>query len=129
MSQAGSIVDALQALIEDEGFTVLTTATAPEQIPVDQFPAARILATDYDLNPLDYLQEQRVWVVSAALWIAAGTREDMQTHLEAIRDAVYAEPTLGGIVDRAFVASSLPESHSQASQIAGLLVLRAEKVD
>jgi len=138
MSDISDIVDAILTEVEAavSGVTALTTVVHPDDRPDEDFPLATVLQTEYDVEPLDYLQENRVWTVSVVLWEEAskqsgdglGTRETMQTKLEAIRDKIVADPTLGGTCDRAMCVTAIPESNPDASRIAGVFVVRAERV-
>ena len=130
MSNASDIVDAVLAHVETAvaGITTSKEVVQPDTLPDDKFPLAMILQTEYDPEPLDWLQENRTWTVSVALWQVDGTRDTMETKLEAVRDLIAADPTLGGTCDRAVFADAVPESHPDSSHIAGLFVVRAEQV-
>lgn len=138
MSDISDIVDAILAEVEDAitGVTTSSSVVQPDERPHEDFPLAMVLQTEYDVDPLDYMQENRIWTVSGVVWEEAsqqsgdglGTRETMQTKLEAIRDEIRNNPTLSGVCDRAMCVTALPESHSDDSRVAGLFVVRVEKV-
>ena len=130
MSDASDIVDAVLAHITAavSGVTTLEEVVQPDERPAEDFPLAMILRTEYEPEPLDWLQENRTWTVAVALWQAGGTRAEMETKLEAIRDRIVADPTLGGASERSIFADAVPESHPDDSRIGAAFVVRAEKV-
>ncbi len=135
MSIQGDIVDAILADIATavSGVTAEREAASIDERLDSDFPLAQVMQIDSDVDALPYLQEARSWTISCAVWLAVpadGTsaRELMETTLEAIQAQVFADPTLGAVVDRAVMISSVPDSHPDDSRIGGLLVVRAEKV-
>jgi hypothetical protein len=130
MSDASDIVDAILADVTTAvtGVTTSTAVVQPDDRPDEDFPLAIILQTEYDVEPLDWGQENRIWTVDVALFQIGGTRETMQTKLEAVRDQIGADTTLASSCDRAVCVTAIPESHPDAARIAGIFVVRAEKV-
>lgn len=138
MSDISDIVDAIIADLGTavSGINTSKNAVQPDALPDEDFPLAEVLQTDYDIEPLDWGQENRIWTVSIALFEVAskqagdglGTRDTMETKLEAVRDQIAADNTLGGTCDRALCGSIVPESHPDASRIGGAFVVIAEKV-
>lgn len=130
MSVESSIVDAVIADVEAAitGVTSLREASDIDSLPDSSFPLAMVLQTDYDAEWLDWMQENRSWTISLGLWQAGGTRDDMQTKLEAVRDQFFNDPTLSNAVDRALCVTSVPDSHPDDSRIGGVIVVQAEKV-
>lgn len=130
MSDAGDIITAILADIA-AAITGVTTAedpTAVDTLPKESLPFAMILETDYDVELLDWGQEQRTWTIAGTVVQNGGTREAMQTKLEAIRAQVLADPTLGGTVDRSSFAGAVPESHPDATRLYGVFAVQAEQV-
>ncbi len=131
MSDAGDIVDAISsdATTSISGATVEKQATSVEGRD-HEFPLVQILNTDYDVDTLDWRQETRRWTIKGAVWIVAegNTRDTMQAHLEAFRDQIALDPTLGGAVDYSTIVLAVPESHSDSPRIAGFFEVRAELV-
>ncbi len=130
MSDASDIVDAILADVTTAvgGVTTSTEPVLVDGRPDSAFPLAMILQTEYDPDPLPWLQENRTWTVSGVVWQAGGTRDTMETKLEAIRDQIAADPTLGAKCDHAVFANAEPESHPDSNRISGVFVVRAEKV-
>ena len=130
MSDAGDIVAAIladvSAAVSLGGSSVESVSV--ESLPEDSFPFAMIVQTDYSSDRLDWIQEQRSWIISGQLFQRGGTRDDMQTKLEAVRDQLAADPTLGGVVDDATVDVAVPDSHPDAETIAGEFSVQALKV-
>jgi hypothetical protein len=52
----------------------------------------------------------------------------MHLKLEAFRDAIFADPTLSALVDRASMANSVPDSNPDSRVVIGVWAVRAEKV-
>ena len=130
MSAESAIVDAVIADLTAaiSGLTTSREPVQPDTMSDDKFPLAVVLQTEYDVEPLDWMQENRIWTISVALWQAGGTRDTMETKLEAIRAKFFADPTLDNSVDRALCVTSVPDSHPDDSRVAGLIVVRAERV-
>ena len=130
MSAESDIVDAVIVDLEAAilGITTMREPVAVDAVPDDQFPLAVVLQTEYDMEPLDWMQENRIWTISVAIMQAGGTRDTMKTKLEAVRNQLFNDPTLDNAADRALCITSVPDSHPDDTRIAGLIVVRAEKV-
>ena len=131
MSVIGDIVD---AIIVDVGVAVTGIDTEKENIPIsslkaEDLPHVRVIGSLFQSEPLDdFLQEQHRWEVELMLVQDGGTRETLETKIEAIRDQIFADPTLGAKVERAYMQSSVPHSQPDAAKVIGILVVIAEKV-
>ena len=130
MSDAGDIVSAILADVS-AAVTLGASSVEPvsvENLPDDDFPFAMIVQTDYETERLDWLQEQRTWTVTGELYQRGGTRAEIQTKLEAIRDQVVADPTLGGACHDATVALAVPDSSPDSENLAGRFAVQATRV-
>ena len=74
--------------------------------PKGDFPHAVVLVFEEDPERLDFKQERRRVRVTIALAVlttagdtAEATRETLDLSMEAIRDAIFADPDLGATVD------------------------------
>ena len=130
MSDAG---DMITALLADAGTAIpgVTTSLEPVMggdINNEDLPYLTVLATDYASSPLAWQQESRVWTFTGRLYNDGGTREAMQLDLEAFRDQVRADPTLGGSCDFAVMVASVPHSAGDAKLVVGDWAVRCERV-
>ena len=130
MSVAGDIITALLADITTAIAGVTTTAEAVSitDLRDEDFPHAMVLQTDYEAEELDWGQQFRTWTISGSIIQKDGTRETMQTKLEAIGVQIAADATLAGSVDRATFSSSVSHSHTDSSFIYGVWIVAAELV-
>jgi hypothetical protein len=130
MSDAGDILSAISTDVAAavSGVTVSLLAEDPKKIGTATMPWCRLLMVDYSVEPLDYAQEERTWTIAGLVVEDAGTRETMQTKLEAIRDQVFADATLGSVVKRATCATLVPYSSPDDARIMGEFFVSAVKV-
>ena len=137
MSDVSDIVDAVLADVTAAvgGVTTSATVVMADDLKPEDFPFASVYQTDYDVERLDWLQENRIWTIECALFQAndsTATAEEnleaMETKLEAVRDKVAEDSTLGGAADYATCLTIVHEAHPDSSRIAALIVVRAEKV-
>lgn len=131
MSDAGDIVTALEADWSSAlaGVTIQREPITAANVRDGDVPLVTVLHTEYDTETLAYRQENRVWTITGALYhVKATTRAQMETHLEAFRAQVEADPTLGGAVDHATLAAAIPDTHPDGAYTAGVWAVRAEKV-
>jgi hypothetical protein len=130
MSDIGDILTALTADIEAgvSGVTVSLLPTTYDEIVSKDLPYCVLALVDYSVDPLEWGQEERTWTIAGSICQDGGTREQMQTKLEAIRDQIFADQTLGATVDRATFAPGVPFSHSDSQHVFGEFGVRAEKV-
>jgi hypothetical protein len=130
VSDAGDIITALTTDIEAAvaGITVgLVPVNFQELMDVD-LPYCTLLMVDYTVEPLDYGQEERTWTFVGVLAQEEGTREQMQTKLDAIRDQIFTDRTLGSNVDDASCAPIVPYSHGDDPYVYGEFSVQASKV-
>jgi hypothetical protein len=130
VSNAGDILAALTTDIEAavSGITVSLESITFDEMTVGQLPYCTIVQGDYTVETIPYSQEERVWTIAGVVCQNGGTRETMATKLEAIRDQIFADQTLGGVVDVATFAPGVPFSHSDSQHIFGEFGVRCEKV-
>jgi hypothetical protein len=129
VSDAGDILTALTADVQAavSGVTVGTDPINFDQLAAVDLPYCVLVVAEYTAEHLDWGQEQRTWAVVGVLAQGGGTREQMQTKLEAIRDQVFADPTLGSAVDRATCAPLDTESNADDTRVFGVFSVEAEK--
>ena len=130
MSVIGDIVD---AIIVDVKAAVSGIHTETENFSLSRLthrdlPHCGVVATLYTAEALDFRQELQTWEIELQLVQSGGTREDLEVKIEAIRTEIFADPTLGGKVDRAFMLSSVPHSQAGSPQLVGTIVVTATKV-
>jgi hypothetical protein len=133
VSDASAILTALTTDVTTAvaGVTVTLEDVNFAGVKAEELPYCRLLLVDYTVEPLDWGQERRTWTVSGVLAIKATdstTRETMQLLLDAIRDQVFADPTLDASVHIAFCATIVPYSHPDDGKIYGDFSVNAEKV-
>eukprot|EP00919_Chromeraceae_sp_WS-2016_P023938 GHVR01056790.1.p1 GENE.GHVR01056790.1~~GHVR01056790.1.p1 ORF type:complete len:124 (+),score=29.36 GHVR01056790.1:200-571(+) len=109
------------------GLTTSLEAVGPE-VNAEDLPYLTVLQTQYEVEEIDWGQERRVWTVSGALYQDGSTREALHLKLEAFRDAIFGDKQLGGLVDRASLADSVPDSNPDSHVVMGFWAVRAEKV-
>jgi len=127
MSEAGDMITALTTVVEDAvtGVTVLTDPINPEKVKIDDLPACLLFQIDYSVEPLEYLQEERTWTFFGELIVKGGTRETMRLALEAIRDAVFDDPTLDGSAHVATCAPLVPYTQTDSEIVYGQFSVQA----
>lgn len=130
MSDAGAILTALTTIVETavDGVTVAVDPTSFTKLTTDNLPYCILTHEPYASEQLVYAQERRTWVVLGQLAVNGGTREATQLLLEAIRDAVLADPTLGSSVDSAFCAPNDAFTNPDDPRVFGDFNVTAEKV-
>ena len=128
-----TIGDALETIAKTAipGLFVSREAIGLKDIPADQFPHLILLQTDYGAQRIDWNQIERLWTFSGTLIekIQDRTRDDIADDLDAIRDGIYADPTLaagGEPVDATLWSSSVPETHSDDVWGYGIFDVAAE---
>ena len=130
MSDAGDILTALTTDVEAavSGVAVGTDPISIDDLTAGQLPYCVLLIGEPESERLEWGQEQRTWSVLGGLAQQGGTREEMQTKLEAIRDQIVAGPTLDGAVDDAICTTLSIESHPDSARISGEFAVQAGKV-
>lgn len=128
------ISDIVDAIIDDVKVAVQGINTEAENLPIHALTTqhldhVRVIGTLFESEPLeDFRQENHRWTVELMFVQAGGTRESLETKIEAIRNQIFTNPTLGAKVDRAYMQSSVPHSQPDAAKLIGVLVVIAEKV-
>jgi hypothetical protein len=130
MSDAGDIITALTTDIETavSGVTVGTEPITFDDLTDKQLPYCVLIIGEPGAERIEWSQEERTWPVLGVIAQQGGTRETMQTKLEAIRDQVVADPTLGSNVDDAIVGALVVYSHADDARIYGEFSVEAKKV-
>ncbi len=105
------------------------------EIPKDQFPHAVVLFHEDDPERLDFKQERRrvrgeiqVAVLTTPGDTAEATRETVDLGLEALRDAIFADPDLSSTVDDVSCEAALTFQGEEDAFVYGTLDIVAEEV-
>ena len=108
--------------------TLKADPQAFESLPKNQFPVAIILFGEEEPERLDYKQQRRR--VSGTITLAKQdtTREIMDLRIEAIRDLIFADETLGASVDDITAEAGLTVSNPDENTVYGTLDITTEEV-
>ncbi|GAF94969.1 unnamed protein product [marine sediment metagenome] len=131
MSDAGDIITAILADVTAavDGVETSEESVAFETVLKEKLPFVSVIEASYEVDEsLEWGQENRIWTFTGTVAQLGGTRETMQAKLDAIRDQVLTDRTLGSTVDTAIFAGTVPASHPDATRIMGAFGVRAEKV-
>lgn len=139
MSEWGAIIDALE---------VLARAAIPA-LPAGALGFEKGVRPGTDLRPaelphcfahdptetaseLDWMQQEVQFSVQLSFWAsgASTVQETMNGYLDAVRDAVRGDPTLGGLVDFAWCATrgTIDQPIPGRTEKAGVVIVRTRKV-
>lgn len=136
-SRLKSIRLAVETIVSAQisGVTIINEPTAADDIPSDQLPAARILFAETEPERLDFKQERRkvIGEVLIVLAIVSGaTREAtidiVDTDIQDIRDAIFADEDLGATVDDVSCDSGTTVSSRDDEIVYGNLEIVTEEV-
>lgn len=130
MSVVGDIVDAIIVDVKAavQGIHTETENFSLSRLTHRELPHCGVISTAYASEPIDFRQELQTWEVDLTLVQSGGTREDLEVKIEAIRTQIFADPTLGGKVDRAFMLSAVPHSQADSEKLIGEIRVTATKV-
>lgn len=124
MSDMGTILDALSTAAEG----AVTGLTGERGLRLNPSPEDKPILFLYNpeetVELSDHLQETVTTTVQAALFDDV-TQEAMATYLDAIRDAIRADKTLGGVVRWAYVSLRGVAETSDSNERAGILEIIA----
>lgn len=127
-----AVVTIVGTVFTAAGETVTTSADPDtfEGLPDEQFPHARILFIEEEPERLAFKQQRRRVVGDIAIAMVGETitRETVDTRLQAIRDAIFADETLGGLVDDITAESGITISNPDESKVYGTLEITTEEV-
>ena len=139
-----SRLSSIRSLVEAHvttGFAAVGTVTFSdtpigfETIPKDQFPFAVALFEEAEPERLDFKQERRrvVGRIVVGISVVAGdtvaaTREDMDTALQGVRDAIFGDEYLTSNVDDVSVSASVAFSSAEDPIVYGTLDIETEEV-
>jgi len=84
-----------------------------------RYPAVWAWVEDYTSARIDFLQEEREFTVEGRVERAGEdeSRETVQTLLDGLRDAIEADPTLGGLVETALFTDGGVTSLQEAGAV------------
>ena len=111
-----------------ETVTLSADPQALDVIPKDQLPYARIIFDEEEPERLAFKQERRRIVGDISLAMADTTRETMDSRIEAIRDLIFADETLGSTVDGIIAEQGVTGSNPDDSTVYGTLGITVEEV-
>ncbi len=136
-----SRLDAIRTAIETHVTTAIsgvTTSNDPNafaNLPQNQLPHAIIIFEEDDPEALDFKQERRrvVGRISIGYEKVAGateeaSREVVRVDLEAIRDAIFADPDLTDTVDNARIEAAAVFSGREDPIVVGQMEVSAEEI-
>lgn len=136
-----SRMKAIRTLVEAHlttGFSGITFTNEPttfRAISKDKFPHAIVVFIEEEPERLDFKQERRrvVGEIHVALLTTPGdtaeaARESMDVQLEAVRDAIFADPYLTASVDDVRVAKAETISGVEDSLVYGEIDIITEEV-
>jgi hypothetical protein len=114
-----------------EGLTVsvYTDPQAFDVIPADDFPASIVIFGEEDPERLDFKQERRRVFGTVALSLLnteMTERAQVDDLIEGIRDGVFADPYLSGLVDDIVAEAGVTVTNPEASKAYGSLEITAE---
>lgn len=75
-----------------------------EELSITQIPHCAVVDEAEGVTDFEYEQESRETQFGLEYW-TAGSREEAATDVEAIRDQLLVDPTLGGLVESTFVSA------------------------
>jgi hypothetical protein len=132
VSEWGQVIDAVLAKVvaADSAVTTRRGLVGLSLIPSDQYPHAMgyVLQATSELLSGGYLQETRRLEV-VVLFVSNGeSQEAVYQRFDAVREALYADRTLGGLVRRLFVSDGLPLEDEASAVMTLRLVCTCEKV-
>lgn len=130
MSVIGDVIDAIIVDVKAavSGIDTETENLAISALTTQHLPHVRVVASEFEAEALEFRQELHRWTVELTLVQSHGTRESLELKVEAIRNQIFADPTLGGAVDRAVMQSAVPHSQPDAERMQGSIIVTAEKV-
>ncbi len=135
MSRLKSIRVAVEAHVTT-AIAGVTITNQPDSFDIEgDFPHARVLFVEEEPERLDFKQERRTVSGQIAVAILRGgaqtveaAREIVDQHLEDIRDAIFADEDLSGIVDDASLDASQVFSSKEDPIVYGTLFLTTVEI-
>jgi len=117
------------------GITITNEPKVLGELPKDQFPHAIILFAEQEPERLDFKQERRkvIGQVQVAVLTTPGdtaetTREAVDLQMEALRDAIFADPDLTATVDDVSCDAALTFSGQEDAFVYGTLDITTDEV-
>jgi hypothetical protein len=136
-----SRLSTIRAAIETHvatAFSGITITNEPIQLGAldnSQFPHAMILFAEDEPERLEFKQERRrvvgsieIAVLTTAGDTAEATRETVDLNMEALRDAIFADPDLTQTVDDVSCDAAVTFSGTEDTFVYGTIDIRAEEV-
>jgi len=134
MSRIGAIREAVETIVTaayttgGEAVTISSDPESIETVPKDQLPHAVILFAEDDPERLAFKQQRRRVNGQVVLAAFAISRETMDARIEAIRDAIFSDVTLGGLVNDVTAEAGVTISNPEDSIVYGTLDISTEEV-
>lgn len=136
MSDWGSIVEAIESAARSAVPSIPAgTAGFERGVRVGQDLRDSELPHVFAHNPteesteLDYGQKAVRFSIQLDMWTRGETQEQAASKLDAIRDAIQANRSLGGAVDKAWVSSRALREFPSKPERAGVLIVSCEWTD
>ncbi len=132
MSRLDSIRTAVGAHVTAQvsGVTLSADPMSFESLKKEDYPHALILFEEESPERLSFKQQRRrvAGEITLAIRGETDTRETMDAHIEAIRDAIFADEYLGATVDDLTAEAGLTISNPEDRVIYGRLDIATEEV-
>jgi hypothetical protein len=127
-----SVVAIVDTAFTAAGETVTTSADPDsfESLNQDEYPHARIIFVEEDPERLAFKQQRRRVIGEVAIGMSdeATTRETVDSIIEDIRDGIFADETLGGLVDDITAEAGVTFSNPDERKVFGTLEISTEEV-
>ena len=136
MSRLNAIRSAVATIVTDHFTTASETVTlsadpdSMESLQLTDFPFARIIFVEEEPERLAFKQERRrvTGQIAIAMFGESVTRETVDSRIEGIRDAIFADETLGGLVDDISAEAGAAISNPDDGKVYGTLDISTEEL-
>lgn len=135
MSEWGSIIDALETEVRTAVSSIPAGAVGFERglrpgqdLKTSEFPHVFAHNPTEEVVETTHGQKRVRFSVQLDLWTRGETQEQAATKLEAVRAEIEANRTLGGLVERCFIAVRSLREWPAKPERAGVIVVQAEWV-
>lgn len=104
-SDFGTIMDALVTLAEAESFTAERALKSADEINAEDFPYQCFFNPEETAPRGDFKLTEKTTTIGSILLTKGETQEATALKMDAFRDGVDTDPTLGGVVQMAHIAT------------------------
>jgi hypothetical protein len=135
VSSFGEIIDRLEVLVRaavpdmpagDLGWT--RGLTVGQELSDSRLPHCLAYEPSREVSEIDHRQEVIEISVVLGLWTRNETQEELATRLDAVRSQILGDPTLNGLVDRAWISADGIREFEGKAERAGILVVQTEEI-